>query len=101
MCLIIRALATASYSYPGCILERDLPYKVRGFPHSSTGKEYTYMQETLVQFLSQEGLLEKGMATHSSVLAGRIPWTEEPGGRGVLVHGVAESDMTEQLTHTF
>ena len=42
MCLIIRALATASYSYPGCILERDLPYKVRGFPHSSSGKEYTY-----------------------------------------------------------
>ena len=42
MCLIIRALATASYSYPRCILERDLPYKVRGFPHSSAGKEYTY-----------------------------------------------------------
>ena len=39
MCLIIRALATASYSYPTCILERDLPYKVRGFPHSSVSKE--------------------------------------------------------------
>ena len=32
------------------------------------------------QALSQEGLLEKGMATHSSVLAWRIPWREEPGG---------------------
>ena len=38
------------------------------------------MQETLVQFLGQEGPLEKGMATHSSILAWRIPWTEEPGG---------------------
>ena len=38
------------------------------------------MQETPVQFLSQEDPLEEGMATHSSILAWRIPWTEEPGG---------------------
>ena len=38
------------------------------------------MQETLVRFLSQEDPLEKGMATHSSILSWRIPWTEEPGG---------------------
>ena len=37
-------------------------------------------RETQVQFLVQENLLEKGMATHSSVLAWEIPWTEEPGG---------------------
>ena len=37
------------------------------------------MQETQVQFLSQEEPLEKGMATHASILAWRIPWTEEPG----------------------
>ena len=37
------------------------------------------MQETLVQFLGQEDLLEKEMVTHSSILA-RIPWTEEPDG---------------------
>ena len=36
-------------------------------------------RETQVQFLVQENLLEKGMATHSSVLAWEIPWTEEPG----------------------
>jgi len=36
------------------------------------------MQETHIQSL--EDLLEKGMATHSSILAWRIPWTEEPGG---------------------
>ena len=37
------------------------------------------LQETRVQFLGQEGPLEKGMATQSSILAWRIPWTEEPG----------------------
>ena len=38
------------------------------------------MQETQVQSLSQEDPLEKEMATHSGILAWKIPWTEEPGG---------------------
>ena len=38
------------------------------------------MQETQVQTLGREDPLEKGMATHSSILAWEIPWTEEPGG---------------------
>ena len=38
------------------------------------------MRETRVQFLGREDPLEKEMATHSSILAWRIPWTEEPGG---------------------
>ena len=38
------------------------------------------MRETQVPFLGQEDPLEKGVATHSSILAGRIPWTEESGG---------------------
>jgi len=38
------------------------------------------MWETWVPSLDWEDLLEEGMATHSSILAGRIPWTEEPGG---------------------
>ena len=38
------------------------------------------MQETWVQVLDQEDPLEKGMATHSNILAWRIPWTERPGG---------------------
>ena len=38
------------------------------------------MQETWVPSLSQEDLLEEGMATHSSILAWRIPWTEQPSG---------------------
>ena len=45
-------------------------------------KKLPVMQETLAQSLGWEDLLEKGMATHSSVLAWRIPWTEEPD-RGV------------------
>ena len=43
--------------------------------------------------------LEKGMATHSSILAWRIPWTEEPGGLQSMGF-CKESDMNEQLTHT-
>ena len=42
-------------------------------------KNLPIMQETQVQFLGQQDNLQKGMATHSSVLAWRIPWTEEPG----------------------
>ena len=38
------------------------------------------MQETWVRSLGQEDPLEKGMATHSGILAWRIPWTEKPGG---------------------
>ena len=49
------------------------------------------MQETWAQSLSGEDLLEKEMATHSNILAGEIPPTEEP--------GVAESDITEHA-HT-
>ena len=43
-------------------------------------KNLPAMQETQVQSLSREEPLEKGMATHSSNLAWRIPWTEKPGG---------------------
>ena len=41
---------------------------------------FSSKQKTQVQSLSQEDPLEKGMATHSSILAWRISWTEEPGG---------------------
>ena len=43
-------------------------------------KNLPAMQETWVQSLGREDLLEKGMATHSSILAWGIPWIEEPGG---------------------
>jgi len=47
-----------------------------------TIKIHLPMQEIRVRFLGQEDPLEKGMATHFSILAWRIPWTEEYSGRG-------------------
>ena len=62
-------------------------------------KRLPTMQETWVQSLGQEDLLEKEMATHSSILAWKIPWTEEPG--GLHPWGRKESDTTERArTHT-
>ena len=43
-------------------------------------KNLPAMLKTWVQSLGREGPLEKGMATHSSILVAKIPWTEEPGG---------------------
>ena len=51
-----------------------------GFPCDSVVKNLPVMQETQVSSPSGKDLLEKGMATHSSILAWEIPWTEEPGG---------------------
>ena len=57
------------------------------------------MQETQIPSLGQEDPLEEGMATHSSILAWRIPWTHEPGGL-YSPWGHKESDTTEQLSTT-
>ena len=57
------------------------------------------MQETRVRSLGQEDPLEEGMAAHSSILAWRIPWTEEAG--GYRPWGCKESDTTERLTLSF
>ena len=61
-----------------------------GFPSGASGKETCLpmqeMQEMPVQSLGQKDPLEEEMATHSSTLAWRIPWTEEP-----TVHRVAQS----------
>ena len=53
------------------------------------------MQETRVHFLGREDPLEKGMATHSSIPAWKIPWTEESGG----LWGSKELDSIEQLAN--
>ena len=63
------------------------------FPGGSDGKESTCNAGDLVPFLGGKDPLEEGMATHSSILAWRIPWREEPG--RLTVQGFAESDMTE------
>ena len=51
-----------------------------------------------VRSLGQEDHLENEMATHSSILAWRIPWTEETGGLQSM--GSKESDMTKETAHT-
>ena len=61
-------------------------------------KNLPAVQETQVQPLGWEDPLEKEMATHSSILAWRIPWTEEPGGLQSMSH--KELDTTE-LTLSF
>ena len=53
---------------------------VLGFPGGSVVKNSPAMREMQVQSLGREDFLEEEMATCSSILAGKIPWTKEPGG---------------------
>ena len=62
-------------------------------------KHLPTMWKTQVQPLGQEGLLEKKMATHSSILAWKIPWMEKPGRLQSM--GSQGSDMTERLHFHF
>ena len=69
------------------------------FPGGSNSKESACNVGDLGSIPGQEEPLEKGMATHSSILAWRIPWTEEPGRLQFI--GSLKSDMTERLsTHS-
>ena len=70
-----------------------------GFPGGSV-KNLPAMQETQLRSLGQEDPLEKGMSTHSRILAWRTPFAEDPGGLQSM--GLPKLDMTEQLslTHT-
>ena len=65
---------------------------------AQTVKNLPTVQETRVQSLHGEDPLEKGMATHCSIPAWKIPWTEEP---GRLQSICSESDVTEQLSFHF
>ena len=70
-----------------------LPHPFNGNHNIQMVKNSPIMQETQVPSLGWEDPLEKGMATHSSILAWRIPWTEEPGRLQSLES--QELDMTE------
>ena len=65
-----------------------------GCPGGSEGKESTYNERGMVQSLCSKDPLEKEMATPSSILAWRIPWTEEPGGRAAVHEVGKELDTT-------
>ena len=62
-------------------------------------KKLPAMQETWIQFLGQDNLLEKGMATYSSILAWRIPWAEEPDGlQSIMSQRVGYDWETDNMT---
>ena len=68
----------------------------KGFPGGSDGKKSACSAGDLGSILGWEDPLEKGMATHSSILAWRITWTEEPGRLQSMGHKV--QDTTERLS---
>ena len=85
---------------------------------AQTVKNLPAKQETRVQSLGWEDLLEEGMATHSNILAWRIPWTEEPGELSLVqtfaqswptlcdpmdytVHGILQARILEQVAFPF
>ena len=72
---------------------------VTGFPGGSDGKDSACNVGDLGSILGWEDPIEEGVATHSSILAWRIPWTEEPG-RLYSLWGHKGLKTTEQLTHT-
>ena len=62
-------------------------------------KNFPAMWETWVRFLGWEDHLEEGMATHSSILAWRMPWTEEPGGlQSMVLQRVGHDSVTKHST---
>ena len=63
-------------------------------------KNPSTMQETWVRFLGWEDLLEKGMAIHSSLLAWRIPWTEEPGRPQSMWSQIDTTEQRSMHAHT-
>ena len=71
----------------------SVPYSLWASLIAQSVKNLPAMQETRVQFLSWEDLLEKEMAIHCSILFWRISWTEDPGGLQPM--GLQESDTTE------
>ena len=85
-----------SYGWLKLFILLDIYTLSMGF---SVGKDLPANQETWVRFLVWEDPLEKGKATHSSILAWRIPWTEDLRGYSPWDH--KELDMTMQLTFLF
>ena len=78
------ACAGVSTSDFGCLSKCVMVQMIKNLPTR---------QETRVPSLGQEDPLEKGMATHASILTRRIPWTEEPGG-SQSIQSVNQSDIT-------
>ena len=75
----------------------DILYSSEGFPDGLVVKSLPAMQDTWAQSLGWEGPMEEDMATHSSILAWRIPWTDEPGGlQSIVSHRLSTTEVTKQ-----
>ena len=85
-----RSLLISCFIYTVCIW---------GFPSGSAVKNLPAMQEMQVWSLGQEETLEEGIATHSRIIAWRIPWTEEPGGLPSMRSQRVRHDWSD-LAHT-
>ena len=81
-----KSFSIISDDHENCLVYSEYWYHhIRGFPAGSSGKERACqcrldIRDANLIFLSQKDPLQKGRAIHSSILAWRIPWTEEPGG---------------------
>ena len=84
------------YWWKECLYINYSISKIWGFPGGSEAKNMLANQETWVQSLSGEDPLEKEMATHSSILAWEIPWTEEPGGLQSMGSQKSQTWLTKQ-----
>ena len=79
-CPLICVLSPYVYTFIAVTTIYNSMFPLLGFPVAQAVKNLPEMQETPVQSLGREDLLEKGMATLSSIFPWRAPWTEEPGG---------------------
>ena len=97
----VSVIHTRKHTYIHIYIHMWLPY-IYGFQGGASDKEPAYNEERRVWSQGQEDPLEEGMATHSSIVAWRIPWTEEPGrlqSTGSQRVGHDWSDLA-QHTHT-
>ena len=75
-----KMLCSSSWHLKGVVLNCNNMYQLGAFQVAQWVKNPPTIQVTQVQSLGQEDALEESMATHSRILAWRIPWTQEPGG---------------------
>ena len=94
LCSVV--ILTRSPSHPAQLVYRRLPSKWWASLLAQTVRSLPAMQETRFQLLTWEAPLEKEKAAHSSVLAWRIPWTEEPGGPQSMGPRRVRHDWTNQ-----
>ena len=84
------------------VLPKCDTYTSLGFPRAqSTIQVHLSMQKMRVRSLGQDDPLEGEMATHSSILVWRIPWTEEPGGLQSMGSQKVRQDLMTEHTHRY